>query len=96
MYSNRCYCHTSMNFNVSTHFPKTLQYHITNKPSSRSRFVPRGQTEGRTDNEMTKLITAFRNSANAHTKGMDTATDGLHLSSTAAPYFYLLYDNKLT
>ena len=45
---------------------------------------------------MTKLILAFRNSANAHTKGMDTATDGLHLPAAAAPYFCLLYDNKLT
>jgi len=39
--------------------------------------------DGRT--VMTKLIFTFRSSANAHTKGMDTATDGLHLPATAAP-----------
>jgi len=39
-------------------------------PSSGSRVVPRVQTDGRT--EMTKLIVAFRNFANAPKNGSDS------------------------
>ena len=44
-------------------FEKSSDIKFDENPSSGSRVVPCGQTDGRTD--MTKLIVAFRNSANA-------------------------------
>jgi hypothetical protein len=43
-------------------FEKYSKIKLYDNPSSGSRVVPYGQTDGRT--EMTKLIVAFRNSAN--------------------------------
>ena len=40
---------------------------FSENPSIGSRVVPCGRTDGHTD--MTKLIVAFRNCANAHEKG---------------------------
>ena len=47
----------------STDFRKVLNIRFQVNPSSGSRVVPWGRTDGRRD--MTKLIAAFRNSANA-------------------------------
>ena len=47
-------------------FEKVLNIKFHQNPFIRSRIVPRGQTDGQTD--MTKLIVAFRNFANAPKK----------------------------
>ena len=48
-------------------FDKSWAIKFNQIPSSASRVVPCGQTEGKTDT--TKLIVAFRNFANAPKKG---------------------------
>jgi hypothetical protein len=53
-------------WNFSTDFRKTLNMKFHENPSSGCRDVPRGRTDGWTD--MTKLIGAFRNIANAPRK----------------------------
>jgi hypothetical protein len=63
----------SLDFNetciFSTDLRKTLKYQIEN-PSSGSRVVPCGRTDRQTDRktDMTKLIVALRNFANAPNK----------------------------
>jgi hypothetical protein len=52
---------------ISTDFRNIVKYQISWNPSSGSRVVPCGQTDGRTDGrtDMTKLVIGFRNFANA-------------------------------